>query len=214
MPFTKTNICEIVEFLCKKNRIDSKKAFKQLEESKLFKMEPLWASKQAKDYANDNNLDYSKLETIKDRRICLDDVKLALGEDLPEKVEKSKIFPFASKIAKDKAEGEGYTESDFSSDERNGLTRKTKEKLLITMDDVRNKLGTTLEGKKNIFASKKAEDYLNEMAEKYDIDLEKIEKTGNKGKIKKSDIDNYLRTIEEKEEKDDMSVATVEEIEN
>lgn len=173
----------------------------------IYKPPSAFASKSAADKAKENDIDPTKLnKSSKDGRITLQDVNDFLG--ISEKKD-SKPKDFVSKTAWEEAKKNDLEAKDFSAKERSGVDRKTKKKTKITLEDVRNKANK----KSSPFASATAKKF----AEENDVDPEDVTGTGRDGKIRKSDIQDFLNeqaAEEEENENEDSEEEENEEEEN
>jgi pyruvate/2-oxoglutarate dehydrogenase complex dihydrolipoamide acyltransferase (E2) component len=153
--------------------------------SNIYKPTSMFASKSAEDKAGKNKIDISKLKrSSKDKRITLQDVNSFLGEVNKE----TKPKEFVSKQAYEEAQKNNLKYENFSDKEKSGIDRKTKKKTKITLDDVRNKVKNNA----SPFASKQAE----KLAKDTNVKHEDISGSGRDGKIRKVDVEDYLKSLE------------------
>ena len=176
----------------------------------LWKPSSLWGSKAAKEEAmkliKDKVITQDQIiATGKGGKIKFDDVLLAAGKPVEKKED---LFPFVSKASKALAKKHKLldTKKHFPKHLRSGKSRKDPtKKTRITLEDVRRVAGVSLSGKKLEFASPTAKD----LAIKHGIKAEDIkDRSGKGGKIKTSDIENFMQ----KKEEDNQMVDEDEEV--
>jgi pyruvate/2-oxoglutarate dehydrogenase complex dihydrolipoamide acyltransferase (E2) component len=187
MAITKEKLTEILGFISKENNLSEEILISQVAD--LCLASP-WGSKSAKDFAENKKITLSNIAaTGKDGKILLIDVQKAAG------VNREKLFPFVSKLAKEEAKNFDLIDIyiHFPLCTRTGINKKSGKKEKITLSDVRRVARVGKDSKSGLYASKFAEDF----AVKNGVDPYHIkEKTGRGGKIKKSDIKYFLNQSE------------------
>ena len=200
MAVSTKNFNLILECIASNNDLEVGALTKQI--AHLWTPSSLWGSKAAKEEAEKLIKEKKITEdqiipTGKNGKIKYDDVLRAAGKPVEKK---EVLFPFVSKASKALAKEHGLlnTKKHFPKHLRSGKSQKDPtKKTRITLGDVRRVAGVSLSGKKIDFASPTAKD----LAIKHGINAEDIkDRSGKGGKIKTSDIENYLQKMEENEE--------------
>lgn len=142
----------------------------------------------AKKFADENDIDISKVSPKGDK-VTIEDVRIFMG-----KGSVSDAFTAKARVL---AKENDLTEKDFPVKSRTGKTRKTGV-VEITVTDIRKKLGLIPESK-----SPKASPVALKLAEEHGVEISKVKGTGKDGRVKKEDIENFVKNIMTKDESSD-----------
>ena len=180
MSVTQKSFCDFMEKLSKKFDLEIDEV-KECAGDLLKKQSPYTAK--AKKLAEENDIDIQKVKT-KGEKVTVDDIRKFMGIS-----KSSDAFTAKARLL---AKENDLTEKDFPVESRSGKTRKsgTKE---ITIGDVRLELGLVENSPPKV--SPKAK----EIAEKLGVNLVKVKGSGKDGRIKKEDIEKFVKESDESE---------------
>ena len=178
MSVTQKSFCDFMEKLSKQFDLEIDEV-KECAGDLLKKQSPYTAK--AKIFAEKNDIDIQKVKA-KGEKVTVDDIRKFMGIS-----KGSDAFTAKARIL---AKENDLTESDFPVKSRSGKVRKTGVKE-ITIGDVRENLGLTKK------SSPKASPKAKEMAEKLGVDLAKVDGSGKDGRIKKEDIEKFVKESED-----------------
>ena len=180
MSVSQKSFCDFMERLSEKFdlEIDEVREFA----GELIKKESLYTTK-AIQFAKENDIDIEKVKA-KGTKVTVEDIRKFMGIS-----KGSDAFTAKARVL---AKENDLAEKDFPVESRSGKVRKSGVKE-ITIGDVRSKLGLVEK------SSPKASPKAKEMADKLGVDLTKIDGSGKDGRIKKEDIEKFVKESEDSE---------------
>lgn len=189
MSISRKEFISVIDRIASENGLTSDSIWSQIGD--LVKPSSPFASKAAKELAQEKNIDTNKIKgTGNLGKITSDDIRKFLGKPVKNK----QPTQWSSKAAKKLAEENSLTVDDFPIDKRTG--RKWKNgTVTISVDDVKLKAGLSSPKKKSPYASKAAK----VLAKENGIKAKDLDGTGKGDKITKKDILKYLKTLSNEE---------------